>query len=162
MKACIYIICCLGLLLACGPEAPDTEHLFRKNFLPYPNVLVQLNQDSTSSDPRYSFFLAYRDRDFAGALHIADSLSTLSPNDPLQLYRSVCLITLDKYKDAIPLLSALARDKGEFQDAARWYLSLIYLKQGQVEACKEQLLTLQNTSTYIRNEAKVLISKLGD
>lgn len=159
IKAMLIVL--IGLP-ACNTNGPDTSKLFQQNFLPYPNVLVKIEQDSTTNDPLYNFFLAYRDRDFKKSLRLADQIQPLGASHPLQLYRAVCLMSLEQYEQALIPLQGLSQVSGEYQDAARWYLGLSHLKLGQTEACKKELTLLKNTSTYIRNEAKVLIDKLDD
>lgn len=150
----------LLFILSCKSGPVDTAELFKQNFHPYPNVLVKLNKNNLSDDPRELFFLSYRDKDFTESLAISNQISGLKADDPLQLYRAVCMMATGDYDTAIPLLKSLASQSGDYQDAARWYWSLALLKQGKIEECKNQLITLKNTSTYIRNEAKVLMGKL--
>ena len=160
----IIALACILLygLSACAPKVPDTDKLFLQNFLPYPNVMVKLDRDTATKDQLYNFFLAYRDRDFKESLRLADQIQPLEASNPLQLYRAVCLMSLEQYEAAkLPLLN-LSKVEGEYQDAARWYLALSHLKLGQIADCKKELTLIKNTSTYIRNEAKVLISKLNN
>lgn len=156
----VHLLLLSLMVLSCQTKKQGTELLFEQNFHPYPNVLVKLSKEAPCYLPYEQFFKAYRDKDYSQALAISDNIQNLPADDPLQLYRAVCLMALEQYETAVPVLKNLAAAPGEYQDAARWYWSLALLKLGKIEACKNQLIELQNQSTYIRNEAKVLIGKL--
>ena len=149
-------------LTACNRKPVTPEVLFEANFHPFPNVLVDLEKDSLSANPKVLTFLAYRNKNYEEALRYSDKINPLSEHDPIQLYRGVSFMALNKMNRAIEILEPLTDTSSEYKDAANWYLALCKLKQNDLMATAMNLKKLTNRSTYIRNEAQVLLKKVEE
>jgi len=156
-----FAIASLLLGQSCMESEPLTPRaLFAKNFHPYPNVLIDLESSDLKKTPLTKTFLAYRYKDFKNALKFSNQIADLTEDDPVQLYRGVCQIILGDTEKAMYTMEPLAKQKGEFQDAARWYLALAALRLDRIDTAEFYLEQLTDESTYIRNEAFVLLEKV--
>lgn len=150
------------LLIQCTGNKTTAEALFDSNFHPFPNLLIDLDQIPQDTTAVVRTFLAYRNKEYEKAFNHSSEIKSLSNEDPIQLYRAVCKLALDDAHTAEYLLLPLSEKKWEYRDAAHWYLALANLKQGKINATKARLRLLTDRSTYIRNEAAVLIGKVEE
>jgi len=153
----------LGIPLSqCGIAGNSPEELFDANFQPFPNLVIDLDQVPLDTTPVVKTFLAYRNKEYEKAFQYSTKITDLPEDDPIQLYRAVCKLAMSDAHTAEYLLLPLSEKNWEYRDAANWYLALANLKQGKVSATKSCLKLLTDRSTYIRNEASVLMRKVDN
>jgi len=156
-----FIILLLGFFLVqCSLKNTTAESLFDSNFHPFPNLVVDLDNIPVDTTPVVKTFLAYREKQYQKAFEYSNEIQQLSEDDPIQLYRAVCKLALDDSHTAEYILLPLSEKKWEYQDASNWYLALANLKQGKIPATITRLKMLTDRSTYLRNEAAVLMDKV--
>ena len=148
------------LLVQCGLNSSTPEALFEANFHPFPNLIMDLDEIPLDTTAVARTFLAYREKQYEEAYKHSNNITSLSDEDPIQLYRAVCKLALNDPHTAEYLLLPLSEKKWEYRDAANWYLALANLKQGKISETKSRLKLLTDRSKYIRNEAAVLMGKV--
>ena len=67
---------------------------------------------------------------------------------------------LEKYSEAIPEYSkVVAQGDNMFVEEAEWYRALCYLKLGNNETAKRQLVGIINRNSYFASDAKAVLRK---
>lgn len=126
--AAILLIGVTAILL--WPQSENTSNLFDQYFEPYPNVVmptvrgVEIN-DTTTIQKAYR---AYDQEDYAGAVQFFETLET--KDEGTLLYLGNSYLMLNETKKAISVLEKLVNKQSQFEEEAKWYLGLSYLKNG--------------------------------
>ena len=98
---------------------------------------------------------------YAGALAAIDQLLAARPDDlTAQLYKSICLIELDRPVEARAVLQPIANGTSALRTEAIWYVALSYLKENNTAACRTALLRLREGEEHYE-QAQEILKKLG-
>ena len=77
-----------------------------------------------------------------------------------QFYKASILQNLGKHDEAIPeYTNVIAHGDNIFVEEAEWYRALCYLKLGEKEKAKQQLVSIINRKSYYANDAKAVLRK---
>lgn len=109
----------------------------------------------------------YEQKDYAGALKLFDEIASgLAPEqtpEELTFYSAICLIRIDRVRDAVEKLEYLVlKGDADFEDDARWELALIYLKDNKRAKAEELLGRLVEKDGYYSGKARELAMKLHE
>jgi len=105
---------------------------------------------------------AYSNADYSNVILILNQLPTSAANNPVyQFYKAASLQNLQDYSKSIELYSMVI-EQGDnlFVEEAKWYRSLCYLKIGNEETAKQELLAVIERKGHFENDAKALLRRL--
>jgi tetratricopeptide (TPR) repeat protein len=78
-----------------------------------------------------------------------------------EFYKAASLQNLNKFEEAISEYSKVIKQRDNlFVEEAEWYRSLCYLKLGQKEQAKQELLAVIDRKGHFENDAKAVLRKL--
>ncbi len=78
-----------------------------------------------------------------------------------RFYKAASLQNLGKYREAIPEYNQVIRQGDNiFIEEAEWYRSLCYMKAGENEKAREQLLAIIERKGYYESDAKAVLRRL--
>ena len=128
------------------------------HYEPYPNyIFPQERGEDTGSDLEKAF-VAYENGDYSSAM---ETFNTEAPSDTIRFYKAQCQIALGEESKAIETLTPLVEDaNGIFHQQSLWYLSLLYLENGDEEKAKVLLENLVETQGFKSKEAGELLGSL--
>lgn len=139
------------------------DSLYSQFYEPY--IFVTDYRDGTAStmDLFHNAVIKYRNLNFVEAEVLSDSLTGKDNANPDYLLLSglikqasgKCDIAITQYLKLIP-------KGGSYAQHARWYLALIYLKQGKLMECNEQLDSLKlQSGTFYRDKSDRIRKLIG-
>ena len=172
----LLLLICLALLFALkyfnnsGPASPDKSsqpQQSENDFMQFAEAMPMLNGlPVTLSDHTSSFvdaMIAYRQDDHLQAANLFEQMIDQGmSNDTTVIYYANSLIQLQKYKDAISILSPLSVDSTSvYYYESLYYQSKAYLMNDQMDAGKKILNVLARTDNEYQAQAKELINSLS-
>ena len=140
---------------------PSHERLFAKNFEAYPNVVNPIVRGENLTDVETLAFTAYENENYdAAAKHFANQYHQTKDAHAL-FYGGISELVLKNTSEAQQLfLKYLGGNDSQFTTEATWYLSLTYIKKGDVTSAKELLKVLETSDNDYAKKAKDLLSQL--
>jgi len=106
-------------------------------------------RDSGPKDQMSEVISLYTEGQYKQALVLADSLLYSQPdNNKLLFFKGLTEMELNQPDQATRLFIQVIPQGGPFEAYSRWYLALIYLRQENFSACKEQLAALKNIDDH--------------
>lgn len=156
--AIVFFVIAAKLLF---PVQEDPNELFQSNFKPYPNVFEPTLRGAAGEESlRSETFQAYEQGNYQKALD-GFNLILNEGNDPdVLLLTGNCNLILGNIVEAKNNFRALIKDYKEHDTQAKWYLSLCYLKEGDVDRAKMMLEELSGTEISYANKAKELLKRV--
>ncbi|MEM7367134.1 MAG: hypothetical protein AAF587_00965 [Bacteroidota bacterium] len=163
IAAAIVIVFLLWNPFGAGPT--DHQALFAEHFSPYPNHLVMVTRDTGLARTKLEHvFSAYEQERFNWVVEAIGKLDSVDldriPPASLQLYLGVSLLGANQSNLAIEELRTLV-DLGEevYSPPAEWYLSLAYLRSGDLDKSQSTLLSITKQLHHpFRDEARELLA----
>jgi len=106
--------------------------------------------------------ISYMNADYNEVLEILGQLPTSNNENPVfNFYRAASLQNLENYQDAIAGYTKVINNGDNlFIEEAEWYRSLCYLKLGNYENAKTELLAVMDRKGHFANDAKAVIRRL--
>ena len=106
--------------------------------------------------------ISYLKEDYAAVLNILDQSSSSSNENPVfNFYKAASLQNLDNFNDAIAEYTNVIRHGDNmFIEEAQWYRSLCYLKLGDYDKAKTELLAVIDRKGHFEKDAKAVIRRL--
>jgi tetratricopeptide (TPR) repeat protein len=151
------VVTSLMLLL---PVHEDSEQLFQAYFKPYPNVFEPTMRSTDEVTQRAEAFQAYEQGDYQTAL-IGFKEILKNGNEPGVLFLAGnANLKLGNVADAKNNFLTLIKNYDELDTQAKWFLSLCYLKEGDVDQAKMMWEELTGTEISYSNKAKELLKKV--
>lgn len=147
--------------LSVPSESPDK--LFEAYFKPYPNVFEPTvrSSDAPADVRRAEAFVAYEQGDYQKAVALFTPLVNEKPEPGILLLLGNANLMLGKTDEAERNFTTLNKDFDELDLQAKWYLSLCYLKSGDVENARTILRELGETEISYAAKAKELLEKVN-
>lgn len=144
-------------------DAPQTvqEDLFASYYEPYRNVIAPIERSDVASVQNEAFEF-YENENYQEALKAFNALYELEPKADILFYKSMSLLSLKKYQEAIPILESLLSSDAELKNHAPWYLALAYLETGALGKSKNllSLIGKQHGRYYNEKKANELLATL--
>ena len=137
---------------------PTAEKLFAEYFEPYNAPGTFRSEDLATLDNDFILALArYDEGQYAEAANYFSKTLEKSPDKDIAIFlRGVSYLAVDSLVLAEDDLKAVVEDEESlFQDQGRWYLGMVYLKQGKKEKAQTIL-----TSIKANSNKKTLLEKL--
>jgi hypothetical protein len=134
-------------------QRPDADGLYKKYAT---HAQIEIGARGSANDRlALSAARAYNAGNYARS---ADLLKRYNAREPgvaeMQLAEGVSYLELDRFAEAEPLFDSIARGQTVFAGHARWYLGLMYLKQGKLDESKKVLQSIpEDAATYERAQS---------
>lgn len=147
-------------------QIQQPSELFSEYYSPYPNDLVKIERSSDENSILQKAMINYNQKNYQEAINDIDQYmltdDTEHLDNELSFFKAISHLSIDNLgeaKESLELLNSI--DDFEYSDKVNWYLSLLYLKNGQTEKAKTSLHEIVNSGqTYKVEEAKVLLDQL--
>ncbi|MFK8009418.1 MAG: tetratricopeptide repeat protein [Saprospiraceae bacterium] len=159
--AAIFILGFVGWQFL-NPTEITPEEIFAESYQPYMEDFGSRGTDMTKNYLQAGTY--YNERNYSAAIPLLQNILEAEPqNSEVELVLGDCLLSINKTEEAmVHFNSILARKTNLYNDPAQWFLALSYLKQNEIEACKNALKNLiDNPRADYHEEAKELLSKLN-
>ncbi len=140
--------------------APSPEELFEAYFKPYPNLFEPTVRGEARISSRNEAFQAYEQGQYAKAVVLFNELLKVKKEPGILLLLGNSNLILGNIEEAKNNLIALNSDFDELDIQSKWFLSLCYLKSGDMEHARPILAELGNTEISYAAKAKELLSKV--
>jgi tetratricopeptide (TPR) repeat protein len=139
---------------------PSTQELFAENFQPYPNVFEPTVRGTNEATKRSEAFQAYEQGDYKRAVVLFDRLLQEKKEPGILLLNGNANLMLGNVEEAKKNFITLNADFDELDIQSKWFLSLCYLKSGDMEHAKPILEELGNTEISYARKAKELLKEV--
>jgi len=154
--AVALILLGLGGVVRNMPVKPDA--VYESSYAPYPS----------SSPPRAASisqeelaFRKYENKQYAGALEIFSSLSQQNERPGHRFYMGQCYQALgDDLKAIGEYKSVISDGNSLFVGLAEWYLSLCYLRTGEIENARQHLLAIVERKDHYAKDAQTALRRI--
>ncbi|MEY3050877.1 MAG: hypothetical protein RLY31_662 [Bacteroidota bacterium] len=166
MVAAILLLLLPGVLLLrmYRPADPLPEELFREYYTSYPCDIPLTHRGGTAAaDPQESLSLweglsAYAAGDYGSASRrLDDFLATQPDHAAANFFHGLACLESDKAIASVPFLRVAASRPGLYHEKARWYLSLAYLRTGDLPAAAAMLDSLESAGdNFLSGKARAL------
>ncbi|HEY5751232.1 MAG TPA: tetratricopeptide repeat protein [Chryseolinea sp.] len=141
------------------PEDPNK--LFQAYFKPYPNAFEPGVRSLHEGTQRRQALQAYEQGDYETAARGLKQSYNDHPEPGLLLLLGNANLTLGHVQEAEENFNLLIKNYDDLDLQAKWYLSLCYLKSGDVERAKNMLKELGATEISYASKAKELFEKVN-
>jgi len=141
------------------PEDPNK--LFRAYFKPYPNAFEPGVRSLHEGTQRRQALQAYELGDYETAVGGLQQSYNDHPEPGLLLLLGNANLTLGHVQEAEENFILLIKNYDDLDLQAKWYLSLCYLKNGDLERAKNMLKELGETEISYASKAKELFEKVN-
>lgn len=141
------------------PEDPNK--LFQAYFTPYPNAFEPGRRSPHEGTQRRQALRAYELGDYKTAAGGLKQSYHDHPEPGLLLLLGNANLALGHVQEAEENFNTLIKDYDDLDLQAKWYLSLCYLKRGDVERAKTMLKELGETEISYASKAKELFEKVN-
>jgi tetratricopeptide (TPR) repeat protein len=141
---------------------PSSDQLFQAYFVPYPNMFEPTLRDNRqpTNDPRTAAFKAYEEQDYQRAAMLFSELLIKEQEPGILLLLGNANLILGNTDDAMKNFGILSKEFDELDMQAKWYLSLCYLKRGDIDQAKKMLKELGETEISYAERARELLKKV--
>jgi tetratricopeptide (TPR) repeat protein len=146
------------VLLNTFNESPD--QLFEAYFTPYPNMFEPTVRGNSAVNKRTQAFQSYDQGDYKNAAVLFTELLATNKEPGMLLLLGNANLILGNVEKAKENFTILNKDFDELDIQSKWYLSLCYLKSGDVERARAMLKELGKTEISYANKAKELLDKV--
>ncbi len=138
-------------------QMADPDNLYAQFYEPY-RISTDYRDGTDNSEQLYNRSVkAYQEKELEKARLLTDSLLAVNPDNPdYRLMHGLTSQALGKYQEAIDSYQLLIPLGGSYNQHARWYAALCYLKLGNVAECKKQLNNLKGSGSFYREKAEKL------
>jgi len=142
------------------PSQQSSDELFASYFTTYPNVFEPTVRGGNSATNRAEAFQAYEQKDYQKAVAGFKNLLKEKEEPGILLLLGNSNLMLGDAKQAQENFVTLINNHDELDLAAKWYLSLSYLKSGDKENARKILRELGETDVSYASKAKELLDKV--
>ncbi|MBL0745405.1 tetratricopeptide repeat protein [Chryseolinea lacunae] len=139
----------------------DPQQLFQSYFKPYPNVFEPTVRGTEATTPRAEAFQAYEQGDYAKAAEQLEALYVQHPEPEVLMLLGNTNLMLGHITEAENNFITLNHEYDGLDVPAQWYLSLCYLKRGEVQHARTLLKKIEGTENSYASKAKELLEKLN-
>lgn len=157
IAAAITVLAVCSYLLWTRQAGPG--QLFDEYFDPYPNVIIPTVRGDVAADTTLKA-KAYRAYDRKAYREAIEFFEKAEADEAVLLYLANSHLAAGDAERAIILLNRVIRDYDAFDEVARWYLCLAYLKAGRKDnAISEAAIVITDSGEFSR-EAELLVKRL--
>ena len=159
--ALLALAALLFLLWPVAEKKATPGELYIAYYEPFPNLIAPIEKgDAAVQDTKKQAAQAYQRGEYTEAIRLFNSLE--NPDDGAVFYRGLCFLESGQLESAIRDIAKTANSStAKYQQAAEWYLALLYLKQGKTNDAKVQLdIILQNRNHRYLEKAEEMSVKI--
>jgi len=154
----------ITLLIVAGlfPLHSSSEKIFEQYYIAYAGTdFVQRNAPSELYQDMREGIGTYLAGDYTQALAIFGNIGN-DPNliDEVQLYKGLSYMGLGSYEQAQEVLEVAYTNPSRYHAETIWYLSLCYVKSGDIQQASNMLKELQTYGGLYKEDAQSLEKKL--
>lgn len=158
--AVVFFISAVGIWMY--SSQPTSEQLFMTYYdKPYPNIF---DFDTRGATQQGEAFKAYERGDYAQAAKLFPEAIKVEQNRDeipgMLMLLGNANLSIGNTKEAEQNFTTLLNNYDELDMPAKWYLSLCYLKNGDVEKARKMLKELGQTEVSYATRAKELLKKV--
>ncbi len=167
VAASVFILATIGLYSVKTEYFPSNEVIYETYFQSFRNTIQPVVRGENPNTIEYRAFVAYEAHDYYKAINLFNSVA-----DPeasyINFYKGLSYMEINKLSRAIELLIPIAEAenlKGKsvnFDEKAKWYLALAYIKNNEDKKAIEELSLISNqpSHTYKKEEALEVLAFL--
>lgn len=156
--ACVTLLIIAGLIFPLKDASP--EKLYADYFKPYPNVFEPAVRGADVFNQRKEAFLAYENADYKRAVQLFTLLQKENSDPGILLLLGNANLMLGNTSGAQQNFNDLITQYDDLDLQAKWFLSLAYLKSGEIDQARKLLEELGNTEISYSEKAKELLQKV--
>lgn len=153
----VFVVTSLWLV----PQRETPEELFQAYFVPVVNAFETSKRGLPETSERPAAYSYYDAQNFQMAADLFGDMLKQGQTPELLLLSANANLAIGNADVAKENLMVLIRDYDEMDMPAKWYLSLCYLKQGDVEQARTVLEELGRTEVSYTSKAKELLKKVN-
>ncbi|KPL15014.1 MAG: hypothetical protein AMS26_08810 [Bacteroides sp. SM23_62] len=159
--AIVVLAVILSILIFRPFRSKPARDLYAEYYKEFP-MTGEMNELSRTDDDLLFAMKVYEAGDYERAIILFEMLADSTGLREYSLfYAGHTYMHLNLTDKAIEKFQTLLEDaQGELIPATRWYLALCYLKTGQAEYSKEQLMLLKESDSPFRKDASMLLRDL--
>jgi tetratricopeptide (TPR) repeat protein len=154
---------CAGLLVLAGIYLPmpnqHPAHLYADYFAPHPNIFEPTLRGGNTNSIREEAFHAYEQADYQKAAELFTKVLQEKSESQILLLLGNSNLMLGKTEEAKKNFTELISRHDDLDLQAKWFLSLCYLKNGEVDQARKLLKELGDTDISYAEKAKELLKK---
>jgi len=162
----------LAILLASiwtfrNTQIQQPSELFSEFYSPYPNDLVKIERSNENNSFLQKAMIKYSQKEYQAAINDIDQYIFNEESEHLDnellFFKAISYVSLNNLPEARQSLETLnSIENFEYSDKVSWYLSLVYLKTGDIVTAKKSLEQLINSGqSYKMEEAKIILRQLN-
>lgn len=142
------------------PKPTNTQELFAQYFEPYPNVIMptvrgDLEPDTTLMAKAYR---AYDSGDYEKAITFFEQVK--AKDEGVYLYLGNSYLADNEPEKAIVCFEKVINDFEVFDEQAEWYLSMCYIRAGDLKKAKDLLNTIASKEGSYKIKAEQVLPQL--
>lgn len=153
----LFIVATVWLI----PQRETPEELFQSYFVPVVNAFETTKRGLSETPERPAAYQYYDAQNFQMAADLFGEMLEQNKAPELLLLSANANLAIGNTDVARENLVVLIRDYDEMDMPAKWYLSLCYLKQGDVAQARTVLEELERTQVSYTTKAKELLKKVN-
>ena len=167
VAASVFILATIGLYSVKTEYFPSNEVIYETYFQSCRNTIQPVVRGENPNTIEYRAFVAYEAHDYYKAINLFNSVA--DPEAPyINFYKGLSYMEINKLNRAIALLYPITKAKNlkgksaNFDEKAKWYLALAYIKNNENKKAIEELSLIGNQppDTYKKEEALEVLAFL--
>jgi tetratricopeptide (TPR) repeat protein len=142
-------------------KPPTKEDIFNEYYKPYEVTVSYRSAENELNSLLNQAFKAYKNEEFSKALGLFQQVLNQREDVAARMYSGISYIEIDKYHKANKSFRKVVNNEDNlFVDQAKWYMSICYVRIGDLSKAKNLLRDLQTTSQHYSSKSKEVIEKL--
>lgn len=150
----------ITLIIFFTPSSQTPEELYAAYYKPYPNVFEPTVRSNSEASEREEAFQAYERGDYTSAVPKLQAILRQHEEPGVLLLLGNAEMVLDQTEEAKKNFLKLINQYDELDLQAKWYLSLCYIRLGEIDSAKKILKELGDTEISYATKAKELLRKV--
>jgi hypothetical protein len=160
IAASILIFLSLGSIFVWNSSAKN-DNLYADFYETFPNIEAPTTRGESTLNVKSKAFFAYDSKEYKKAKELFSEIYKAEKTDYAIFYIGLSEMELNEHKKAINTFSLFEGDAhNNFYYYVKWYKSLCYLKENDMENCKKLLIEVANNTNPFQSKSKELLSKL--
>ncbi|MEH0154044.1 tetratricopeptide repeat protein [Limibacter armeniacum] len=159
-KLYLTIIVVLAIVLSLWEYTHRTERLYNRYFKPLPNMELARWDGGASSDlEKALYFYDMRDYDKAATI-FGIVLKDEPDNETALMYGGISYMIEGNISLALDYFNKIGQKEGMFQQDARWFKTLVYLKKEELDSARTLCQEIAKEEGVYQERASELLRKL--
>jgi tetratricopeptide (TPR) repeat protein len=167
VAASVFVLASFGLYSVKTVYFPSNEVIYETYFTSCRNTIQPVVRGENPNTIEYRAFVAYEAHDYYKAINLFNSVA--DPEAPyINFYKGLSYMEINKLPRAIELLDPISKAENlegksaDFDEKAKWYLALAYIKNNENKKAIEELSLISNqpSGTFKKEEALEVLAFL--